>query len=87
MKPIDANHDANGANRGANDGANREANDEALYESILDMVESDPHVTQNKLAEYLGTSRRTIQRAMKELKEQEKLGRVNGTRGYWKVNR
>ena len=53
----------------------------------MDIVEKDPHITQNKLAEDLDTSRRTVQRAMDELKSQGRLERVGGTRGYWKVIR
>lgn len=86
LKPIDANLGANGANLGAN-GANLDAKEEALYERLLDIVEKDPHITQNKLSEDLDTSRRTVQRVMDELKSQGSLKRIGGTRGYWKVIR
>ena len=76
----------NGANLGAN-GANLDAKEEALYERLLDIVEKDPHITQNKLSEDLDTSRRTVQRVMDELKSQGSLERIGGTRGYWKVIR
>jgi ATP-dependent DNA helicase RecG len=79
LKPIDANLGANGANL--------DAKEEALYERLLDIVEKDPHITQNKLSEDLDTSRRTVQRVMDELKSQGSLERIGGTRGYWKVIR
>ena len=83
VKPIDANHDAN---RDANE-ANLEANSQEIYDRILEKAESNPHITQKELADDLGVSRSTIQRAMDELKEQKRLERLDGTRGYWKVNR
>lgn len=83
VKPIDANHDAN---RDANE-ANLEANSQELYDRILEKAESNPHITQKELADALGVSRSTVQRAMDELKEQKRLERIDGTRGYWKVNR
>ena len=83
MKPIDANHDAN---RDANE-ANLEANGQELYKNILEKVESNPHITQKELADVLDVSRSTVQRAMDDLKAQNRLERVDGTRGYWKVNR
>ncbi len=78
MKPIDANHDANEANL--------EANGQELYKNILEKVESNPHITQKELADVLYVSRSTVQRAMDDLKAQKRLERVDGTRGYWKVN-
>ena len=80
MKPIDANHDANRE-------ANHEANSQELYDHILEKTESNPHITQKELADALNVSRSTVQRAMEELKVQKLLERVDGTRGYWKVNR
>ena len=83
VKPIDANHDAN---RDANE-ANLEANNQELYDRILEKAESNPHITQKELADDLGVSRSTVQRAMDDLKEQKRLERIDGTRGYWKVYR
>ncbi len=79
MKLIDANHDANRD-------ANLEANGQELYKKILEKVESNPHITQKELADVLDVSRSTVQRAMDDLKAQKRLERIDGTRGYWKVN-
>ena len=76
MKLIDANHEANS-----------EANSRELYDRILEKAESNPHITQKELADDLGVSRSTVQRAMDDLKDQKRLERIDGTRGYWKVNR
>ncbi|MBQ7558367.1 MAG: HTH domain-containing protein [Lachnospiraceae bacterium] len=76
VKLIDANHEANS-----------EANSRELYDRILEKAESNPHITQKELADDLGVSRSTVQRAMDDLKEQKRLERIDGTRGYWKVNR
>ena len=51
MKPIEANHEANGSE------------DEKINDIILSIISEDPHITQGKLAEGLGVSRSTIQRA------------------------
>ena len=73
VKPIDANHDAN---RDANE-ANLEANSQEIYDRILEKAESNPHITQKELADALGVSRSTVQRAMDELKEQKRLERLD----------
>jgi predicted HTH transcriptional regulator len=83
VKLIDANHEANSD---ANE-ANSEANSRELYDRILEKAESNPHITQKELADDLGVSRSTVQRAMDDLKDQKRLERIDGTRGYWKVNR
>ena len=82
VKLIDANHEANSD---ANE-ANIEANSQELYDRILEKAESNPHITQKELADDLGVSRSTVQRAMDDLKDQKRLERIDGTRGYWKVN-
>ena len=79
VKLIDANHEANSE-------ANIEANSQELYDRILEKAESNPHITQKELADDLGVSRSTVQRAMDDLKDQKRLERIDGTRGYWKVN-
>ncbi len=85
----EANHDANVMPIDANNEANHGANDlsaEELQDAILAKAEENPHITQNGLAQALKVSRSTIQRAMDELKDQGKLERIDGTRGYWKIN-
>ncbi len=81
---------ANGVNTGANDGVNDDVNilggDKDLIVRLLDIVTINPKSTQADLAEKLGISKRTIQRLTDTLKNQGKLERIDGTRGYWKVN-
>ena len=80
----DANIIANGVNSGVN-GVNHLDEDKDLLERLLTIVANDPKSTQAKLAEDLGVSKRTVQRLTDTLKEQGKLERIDGTRGYWKV--
>lgn len=75
MKPIEANHEANGSE------------DAKINDMVLSKISEDPHITQGKLAEGLGVSRSTIQRATEALKKQGRIDRIGGTRGYWKVGR
>jgi len=73
----------------ANNEAYNEANNispKELLQTILVKIVKNPSITQNNLAEDLNVSRSTIQRFMDELKRQGKLERIDGTRGYWKVN-
>ena len=85
----DANLDANVANNDANPVANNDANpkgkDETIAAIVLDKITKDPYITQAKLSELTGVSRRTIQRITKALSEQWKLERKDGTRGYWET--
>ena len=83
VKLIEANHDANTKLIEAN----HNANGKELLDKILDSIESNPHITQADLVETMKVSRSTIQRAIEELKSQNQLERVGGTRGYWKIIR
>ena len=78
---LEANRDANMKPIEANG-----SEDEKINDMILSIISEDPHITQGKLAEGLGVSRSTIQRATEALKKQGLLERIGGTRGYWKVN-
>lgn len=82
VTPIGAN---NGANMTPID-ANDVANNIDIHKKILEKLKNNPDVTQVMLADSLGVSRRTIQRVMEELKQNNFIERVGGTRGYWKVN-
>lgn len=59
----------------------------ALENLIISRINQSNKVSQQGLAEYLGVSRRSIQRAMKKLMEQGKIERKGSKRtGYWKIN-
>ena len=73
------------ANRDANNDANPNDKDETIVAIVLDRITKDPYITQAKLSELTGVSRRTIQRITKALSGQGKLERIGGTRGYWEV--
>lgn len=73
-----SNHDANDANH--------DANGVQIGERILDLLRENPRMTQAKLADEIGVSRATIQRAMKEMVESNQIVRIGSTRGYWKIN-
>ena len=81
---LDAN-DANVTNCDANPDANQQDKDENIVAIVLDKITKDPYITQAKLSELTGVSRRTIQRITKALSGQGKLERIGGTRGYWEV--
>ena len=84
-EPEDMNVVKAGANAGAND-ADRGANDEDVLNQLITNIRLKPEVTQNELAEMLSLSRRTVQRMMKELINENKIVRVGSNRsGYWEV--
>ena len=73
-----SNHDANDANH--------DANGVQIGERILGLLRENPRMTQAKLADEIGVSRATIQRAMKEMVDSNQIVRIGSTRGYWKIN-
>ena len=57
-----------------------------MEDRILDELRRDSSLNQKELAEILGTSVPSIQRAMSRLKDNERLIRKGGKRfGYWEV--
>ena len=78
MKEISG---ANDAKVGAND-----ANTENQKDTLLIIMIENPRITQNEMASVLGVSKRTIQRMIEALVEDDKVIRVGSRRsGYWKV--
>ena len=77
---ADANSDANDANPDAN---NDKLSDISLL--LLKQLETNSKMTQFELAEAIGVSRATVQRAMKQMVDQKLITRVGSTRGYWKI--
>ena len=76
----DPNHDANDANHDAND-ANLTQNER----KVLSAVRDNGTLSATKLAEQLGISRASVQRALKSLTEKGYLQRQGTTRGMWIV--
>ena len=79
------NHGTNEANAEANE-ANREANEAkngTIENQILRLIRANPKISQTRIAEELGVSRSTIQRAFGKLIESGWVRRSGGTRGSW----
>ena len=65
-----------------------EALNEALENRILAVIETEPGITQTKLADQLMNSRATIQRIIKILVDKGTLKREGGKRyGYWNIRK
>lgn len=59
---------------------------EKMSEKVLKLINHNPHITTIALAKELDKSQRTIERAIKSLKTENKIERVGGDNGgYWKV--
>ena len=76
------NHDTNEANAEANREAN-EAESGAIEDQILRLIRANPKISQTRIAEEIGVSRSTIQRAVAKLMEGGLVRRSGGTRGSW----
>lgn len=74
----EANVEANEANREAN-----EAKNGTIENQILRLIRANPKISQTRIAEELGVSRSTIQRAFGKLTESGWVRRSGGTRGSW----
>ena len=78
----------NGANLGGNDGncggnsSEEISKDERL---ILQILADNPTATIQSLTEKINKSERTVQRILSNLKKKNRIERVGGTRGFWKV--
>ena len=58
-----------------------------MADRIIEMVKSNPKITQIEMAEQLDVSYRTLQRKMDDLKDSGKIARKGGKRyGYWEIN-
>lgn len=55
---------------------------------LLDLIDSNPYITQKEMAERMNTSERTISRMLKNLKEKNEIIRIGANKnGYWKRNK
>lgn len=56
--------------------------------SVLELISAQSDITMSEMADRLGVSYKTMQRAMSELKKNGIVERVGGRRnGYWKINK
>lgn len=74
----DANAEANEANREANEAASG-----TIEDQILRLIRANPKISQTRIAEEIGVSRSTVQRAFGKLTESGQVRRSGGTRGSW----
>ena len=55
--------------------------------NVLNILKNDPQITQEKIAESINKSTRTVKRIIDSLKEKNIIIRIDGKRfGYWKIN-
>lgn len=78
----------NDTKTGGNDTKTGENDTEKVSgQSILNLLESDGKMTQDRLSELLGISSSTVKRKMTELQNKGLIERIGSARGgYWKVN-
>ena len=70
----------------ANSDAERDAGSYALERKIIDLLAQDGSMRQARLANTLGVSRATLQRAMKRLTDARAIKRIGNRRtGVWQV--
>jgi len=57
---------------------------EKTVEKIYELIKSDPHITQNKLMEETGLSRRGVEWNLRKLKEEGRIKRIGPDKGgHW----
>lgn len=79
--------DSKGINAGIKAGINAGIKLSALDQIILELINTNPHITNAVLAEQTGKALSTIERRIKKLKEHKLLKRVGAKKtGHWEVN-
>ena len=64
-----------------------EMSDNAAKLKILNLISADPKISATALARTLSLGKRTVERYIKELRDEGKLMRRGSARGgYWKIN-
>ena len=59
---------------------------EKVSEKILKLINKDPYITIAQLSDNIGTTTRTIERNIKNLKDAKRLKRIGADKGgYWEV--
>ena len=91
----DAGHVVNGVVNVVNDVVNRGkdvvngvvnvVNGTAIADSVLDALRTDSKMSAMRMASMLGVATRTVQRALKALRDVGSIRRIGGTRGRWEV--
>lgn len=60
---------------------------EKTREKILELISSNPQITQNELADNLGITAKGVEWQLKKLKDEGVLKRVGGAKGgHWESN-
>lgn len=74
-------------NRGVNNGVDFGVDSfDSNYDKIYGLLKERNSATIEQISAYIGTSTRTAQRVLKELKDEGKITRVGTKNGYWKIN-
>ena len=81
-KVGEVNHEVNEVNHEVNE-VNHEVNEVNLH--IMQILKDNPQCTIPDLATACNVSRATVDRAVKTLKDANRIRRVGGTRGHWEV--
>jgi predicted HTH transcriptional regulator len=62
-------------------------NDKEIEDSIITLIQQNPYITIGELVEKIGSSRRSCERAIAELKKENRLIRIGSSKfGHWIVN-
>ena len=56
-------------------------------QKILDLIMQDNKITIIQICQQLGMSESGVKKVIKKLKDENRVQRVGGTRGYWEVLR
>ena len=78
----EVNHEVNEVNGEVNE-VNGEVNEVNLH--IIQILKANPQCTIPDLATACNVSRATVDRAVKALKDANRIRRIGGTRGHWEV--
>lgn len=61
--------------------------DVGMGNKVLELISENPKITMTEIAQKLNVTKRTIERAVKSLREDNRLERKGGKRyGYWEVH-
>lgn len=84
VKNVDGAKD--GAEGGAKDGAKDGTEKMEKQMALINLIQEDPYITQSRMAELLGISRRTVQRLTETMITDHVISRVGSKRtGHWEI--
>ena len=70
-------HDGNDGNRDGNDGLTE------IETAVFNEIKNSPKLSAQRIADRIGVSKPTVERAQKKLKEKGFIQRQGSTRGSW----